>query len=189
MQDTGVLERDWRAEGLTPPLHRALTFTKTGLVLGRGTFLAGFAKDGWGKGWRGTSHLSLDGHEARVLSLLTAAHGKPVAGGVVEKLRRAREFWCADEKTLAQIHLAFIGLPKIDEMGAYRLFLAGVALEKGLDPSDLMKALGFPRAARDLEKYWEDQPRRPAGSGRESGQWTSGGGGDAPRVPVFNSWD
>lgn len=39
-----------------------------------------------------------------------------------------------------------------------------------------MKALGFPRAARDIEKYWEDQPRVPAGSGRESGEWTSGDG-------------
>lgn len=76
---------------------------------------------------------------------------------------------------MAQIHLAFIGLPKIDEADAYRLFLAGTALEKGLDPSDLMKALGFPRAARDLEKYNPDQPRVPAGNGRESGQWTKDG--------------
>ncbi|MGH6794986.1 MAG: hypothetical protein ACREDH_07260 [Methylocella sp.] len=111
----------------------------------------------------------------RVLSLLTAAHGEPVAEGVVEKIRRAGEFWSAGEKTLAQLHLAFIGLPTIDEVGAYRIFLAGVALEKGISPSDLMKALGFPRAARDLEKYWEDEPRVPAGSGRESGEWTTDG--------------
>jgi hypothetical protein len=61
-------------------------------------------------------------------------------------------------------------------MDAYRLFLAGTALEKGVSPSDLMEALRFPRAARNIEKYWEDQPRVPAGSGRESGQWTSGDG-------------
>ncbi|MGH6794854.1 MAG: hypothetical protein ACREDH_06580 [Methylocella sp.] len=42
-----------------------------------------------------------------------------------------------------------------------------------------MKALGFPRAARDLEKYNPDEPRVPAGSGRESGEWTSGDGGGA----------
>jgi hypothetical protein len=69
-----------------------------------------------------------------------------------------------------------MGLPKIDETGAYRLFLAATTLERGLSPSDLMKALGFPRAARGIEKYWEDQPRVPAGSGRESGQWTAGDG-------------
>ncbi|MGH6857355.1 MAG: hypothetical protein ACRECP_06885, partial [Methylocella sp.] len=90
--------------------------------------------------------LALDGNEARILSLLTAAYGKCIPEGVVEKIRRAGEFWCAGEKTLAQIHLAFIGLPQIDEADAYRLFLAEVALEKGVEPSDLMKALGFPRA-------------------------------------------
>lgn len=119
--------------------------------------------------------LDLDGSETRLLSLLTAARGEPVAEGVAEKIRRAAEFWCAGEKALAQIHLAFLGLPTIDETGAYRLFLAGTALEKGVSPSDLMKALGFPRAARDLEKYNPDQPRVPAGSGRESGQWTTDG--------------
>ncbi|MGH6852610.1 MAG: hypothetical protein ACREDJ_05300, partial [Methylocella sp.] len=170
MQDTDVLDRRWRDEGLGRPLLRALTFSQAGLALGRGTLLAQFEKK------RLARHLALDGNEARVLSLLTAAYGKPVAGGVVEKIRRAGEYWCAGEKALAQIHLAFIGLPRIDEMGAYRLFLAGVALEKGLEPRDLMQTLGFPRAARDLHKYWEDQPRLPAGSGRESGEWTTGDG-------------
>ncbi|HEX3495578.1 MAG TPA: hypothetical protein VHT02_00125, partial [Methylocella sp.] len=168
IQETDVLDRHWRDEGLSRPLHRAMTFGQAGLVLGRGTLLAKFEKER-------PRGLALDGNEARVVSLLTAAHGKPVARGAVEKIRRAGEFWCAGEKTLAQIHLAFLGLPQLDEMGAYRLFLAGVALEKGIEPDDLMRALGFPRAARDLEKYWEDQPRVPAGSGRESGEWTSGG--------------
>jgi hypothetical protein len=126
--------------------------------------------------------LALDGEEARLLSLLTAAYREPLAGGVIEKIRRAGEFWRAGEKALAQIHLAFLGLPKIDETDAYRLFLAGTALEKGASPSDLMKALGFPRAARDIEKYWEDQPRVPAGSGRESGEWTTGDGASGANV-------
>jgi hypothetical protein len=82
---------------------------------------------------------------------------------------------------LARLHLALIGLPTIDETGAYRLFLADMALKKGLGPIDLMKALGFPQSARDLEKYSEDQPRVSAGNGRESGQWTSGDGSGAPR--------
>ncbi|MGH9830555.1 MAG: hypothetical protein ACREDR_45695 [Blastocatellia bacterium] len=34
----------------------------------------------------------------------------------------------------------------------------------------------FPRAARDLEKYNPDQPRVPPGSGRESGERTTGDG-------------
>jgi hypothetical protein len=169
IQDTDVLDQHWHDEGLSRPLHRALTFTHAGLVLERGTLLAEFEKERPARG------LALDGNEARILSLLTAAHGEPVAGGVTAKIRSAGEFWRYGEKTLAQLHLAFIGLPTIDETSAYRLFLAGTALEKGLDPSDLMKALGFPRAARDLEKYSPDQPRVPAGSGRESGQWTKDG--------------
>jgi hypothetical protein len=151
-----------------------LTFAQAGLVLGRGTLLAEFGKEGLAAGG-----LALDRNEARVLSLLTVAYREPLGGGVIEKIRRAGEFWRSGEKALAQIHLAFLGLPKIDETDAYRLFLAGTALEKGASPSDLLKALGFPRAARDIEKYWEDQPRVPAGSGRESGEWTSGGASGA----------
>jgi hypothetical protein len=49
-----------------------------------------------------------------------------------------------------------------------------------------MKALGFPRAARDLEKYNPDQPRVPAGSGRTSGEWTNGAGANTfvPAPPL-----
>ena len=164
MQNIDAFERDWRDRGLGRPLHREMTFTEAGLALGRGTILAEFEKKG-----RAARGLALDGNEARLLSLLTAAYREPLAGGVIEKIRRAGEFWRADEKALAQIHLAFLGLPKIDETDANRLFLAGTALEKGVSPSDLMEALGFPRAARDIEKYSPDQPRVPAGSGRESG--------------------
>jgi hypothetical protein len=167
MQDADLLDRHWRNGGFGRPFHRVMTFTQAGLALGRGTVLAEFEKQKLAAGG-----LTLEGHEARVLSLLTAAYGKPIAERTIEKLRCAGELWCAGEKALAQIHLAFIGLPKLDETGAYRLFLAAAALEKGLDPRELMKALGFPRAARDLEKYNPDQPRVPAGSGRESGEWT-----------------
>ncbi len=55
-------------------------------------------------------------------------------------------------------------------MAAYRLFRAERVLEKGACPSDLLKALGFPEAARDLAQYSLDQPRVPKGSGRESGR-------------------
>jgi hypothetical protein len=156
-----------------------MTFTQAGLALGRGTILAEFERKG-----RVAGGLALDGKEARLLSLLTAAFAAPVAPHVVEKIRRAGEFWRGGEKALAQIHLALMGLPKIDEADAYRLFLAGTALEKGLDPSDLMKALGLPRAARDIEKYNPDEPRVPAGSERESGQWTSEDGDGAGRTTV-----
>ena len=174
MQETDAITRDWREWRVGRPLHREMTFTEAGLALGCGTLLSEFEKKG-----RVADGLALDGNEARLLSLLTAAYRQPLAGGVIEKIRRAGETWRSGDKALAQIHLAFLGLPKIGEADAYRLFLARTALERGASPSELMKALGFPRAARNLEKYWEDQPRVPAGSGRESGEWTSGDGGGA----------
>jgi hypothetical protein len=73
MHETNFLERDWHDGGLGSPFHRAMTFTQAGLVLGRGTLVASFAKDAWGKGQLATAPLFLDGHEARILSLLTAA--------------------------------------------------------------------------------------------------------------------
>jgi hypothetical protein len=85
MQETDILERNWRVAGLGHPLHRAMTFTQAGVVLGRGiTLLAEFERNG-----RVSSGLAFDGEEARVLSLLTAAYGKPVAEGAIEKIRRA----------------------------------------------------------------------------------------------------
>jgi hypothetical protein len=40
---------------------------------------------------------------------------------------------------------------------------------------------------RFQQKYSPDQPRVPAGSGRESGRWTDGGGSGAGRDPGFSS--
>jgi len=54
-----------------------------------------------------------------------------------------------------------------------------------MKPRALMKALGFESADR-LIKYDPDQPRVPAGSGRESGRWASseGGGSGATFKPT-----
>jgi hypothetical protein len=107
MQNTDAFERDWRDRGLGRPLHREMTFTQAGLVLGRRTLLAEFEKKG-----RTARGLAFDGKEARILSLLTAAFAAPVAPHIVEKIRRAGKLWRAGDKALAQIHLAFLGLPR-----------------------------------------------------------------------------
>jgi hypothetical protein len=77
MQNIDAFERDWRDRGLGRPLHREMTFTQAGLALGRGTLLAEFGK--------------------------TAAYREPLAGGVIEKIRRAGEYWRAGDKALAQV--------------------------------------------------------------------------------------
>jgi hypothetical protein len=84
MQKTDAFERDWRDRSLGRPLHREMTFTQAGLVLGRGTLLAEFGKEGLAAG-----SLAFDSEEARILSLLTATFAVPVAPHVVEKIRRA----------------------------------------------------------------------------------------------------
>jgi hypothetical protein len=74
-----------------------------------------------------------------------------------------------------------MGLPDIGKDAAYRLALAAELLDAGLAPRELARELEIDLPA-DLIKYDPDEPRVPAGSGRESGQWTSGdaaAGGDA----------
>jgi hypothetical protein len=54
-----------------------------------------------------------------------------------------------------------------------RLFVADELIEAGVTPRTLMKAQGFDPAPLDLLKanFNPDQPRIPAGSGRDSGRW------------------
>jgi len=169
------MARDFAAWRGCAPLHDSMTFTEAGLVLGRGTLLATLEEDaGVGGG--------LD--EPRVLALLTGAYGRQVPSDVVKKIRRASALWCAGDKGLAQIYLALAGLPPIGDWDAYRVHLVNKLLRRGLGPGDVLKIMGFEEEARELEKkYNRNQPRVAAGSGAESGRWTSaGGGGAAQRI-------
>ncbi len=67
-----------------------------------------------------------------------------------------------------------------------RLALAAELLDAGVAPRELARELGFDPPA-GLVKYDPDEPRVPAGSGRESGQWTTSGdaaSGDAAGSPL-----
>ncbi len=172
MQADDEIFADWVNWRCGAPLHESMTFANAGLLLGRGTLLAAF-----GKYARGAASDPINGNEARIVALLTGTFGRPLAGGVIAKMRRACAIWLGGDKGLAQIHLALTGLPRVGEWDAYCLHLADKSLARGVTPSELMKAIGFPNVARELEKYSANQPRVPAGSGRESGRGTSGGGG------------
>ncbi|MGH6840625.1 MAG: hypothetical protein ACREDV_00805 [Methylocella sp.] len=77
-------------------------------------------------------------------------------------------------------------LPEIGEDAAYRLSLAAEQIDAGVAPRELAGELGLDPPA-SLVKYDPDQPRVPAGNGRESGQWTSSGdaaSGDAAESPL-----
>ena len=99
--------------------------------------------------------------------------------------RRASEHWRDGDKALANIRLAFARLPRLDDRASlYRLLCAEDLLEQGVPPRLLLRAMGFESEESGLVKYDPDQSRIPAGSGRPSGQWTSGDAGTGASEPV-----
>jgi hypothetical protein len=150
------------------PLSRSLVFTEASLMLGAGTSVAPMRRDG-----EGVETLDLSG-EDRILALLTVAFSAPVNAAVLVKLRRASELWAQGDKSLAQIHLEHLRLPKLENgEQAFRLFLADQLIASGHSPRGLCKVLGF-ELPKGLRKFSPDQARD------DHGRWTSGGaGGDA----------
>lgn len=140
---------------------RAAEIGETGLVIGAGTLLARMTKD---------KRLALYADHGRLLALLSVACGRPVPADVLIHIEAAADYWRRGDKALAHLRLIFAGLPRLDDpVDAYRLRLAEYLLDEGMPPEVLMKELGLDPSA--LVKYDPDQPRVPAGSGRESGRW------------------
>jgi hypothetical protein len=168
----GVVER-FEGEFLTlrkrRALHVSMAFTDAGLALGAGTILAPMRRDG-----TGAEGLDLYG-EDRILAALTATFLASVDVALLAKLRHASDLWSRGEKSLAQIYLTQLSLPRIDEPQAFQLFLADRLMASGFSPRELCKQLGFELPA-GLKKYSPDQPRVPAGNGRASGRFGSTGG-------------
>jgi hypothetical protein len=159
----GVVERP-EGEFLTlrkrRVLHASLTFTEARLALGAGTVLAPVRRDA-----AGAESFDLSGGD-RILAALTAAFMAPVDAALLGKLRRPCHLWAGGEKSLAQIYLAQLRLPRIDEEQAFRLFLADRLMASGFSPRELCKQLGFALPA-GLRKSDPDQPRD------DHGRWTS----------------
>ncbi|MGH6811919.1 MAG: hypothetical protein ACREDM_06065 [Methylocella sp.] len=147
-----------------------MEITGEGLTRGAGTVLAKMARDG-----RGAPRVALD-DGPRAMALLATAYERPVAAHVLGKMRRACDLWNAGEKALAHIHLAYANLAPCDNDLALRLFVADELFEAGVAPATLMKEQGSRPAPRDLLKanFNPDQPRVPADSGYESGEWSGG---------------
>lgn len=143
--------------------------TSEAVMPGEGMILAKASQ-----GRNGGLRLTLD-DEPRVMALLALAFERPVKPFVAAKTARACERWNEGEKALAHIHLAHVGLAVRDEERALRLFAANELLKSGVTPQALLKAQGFDPAPLALLRYHPDQPRVPAGNGRESGRWTSDG--------------
>jgi len=148
----------------TTPIQGRMTLTGQGLVLGAGTVLAKLDNKA----------LPIEAEQERIWTLLSVDYGEKISQAVLGSLRRvAKHLQCGD-KSLAAIQLAQMGLPDIGEDAAYRLALAAELIDAGVAPRELAQELRFDPPA-DLVKYNPDEPRVPAGSGRESGQWTTSG--------------
>ena len=115
--------------------------------------------------------------ESRLVALLAAAHGRPIASSPLNHIQRALEKKQDGDLVLALIHLALSGLSKLRDPkeDARRLFMADALMAEGVQPLVIVKGLGLGQASFDeaLDKYSADQPRVSAGN-PDGGQWTSG---------------
>jgi hypothetical protein len=179
-----VLNRQPRGGSRAPapiePINTVLRIAAEGLVLGAGTVLL---PAGGPRQLRTTK-----GCEARVLALLSAAYGTAIDPAVLGNIERAAKAWNAGDDCLAYIHLAHARLGELPypHAAAQRLVIVDAFLKAGGSPRTVFKGLKLDAPYIDaLEKdYNPEEPRVPPGSGKPSGEWTRGGGGEAARPPV-----
>lgn len=186
-----------------PEWAEQLTLCSEGVVLGKGTVIAGLVELPFG----GTG-LDLDGREGAVLALLSLARRALAPADVLEKLASASRALSRGDASVAAIALAQLGQPPLtDEALAKSLNVAADRLKLGEKPLDLLCKAGFAMAT--LRKVfgqtetWRklNRNRVPAGC-PEGGQFCSGNAGydptyggalPEPKLPLppspFTSWD
>ena len=169
MQELERLEKQWNNAARFRGIRANFCLDDEGLTLGAGTLLAKRNHDG---------SLALDGEEEKVLTLLSIACGKALDPSALKPIRRASEIARDGDECRAAMHVALAKLPNISDPidAARRLFIAEGLIAAGVAPCDIWKAVGFnPAILNLLAKYNSAEPRVPPGSGKPSGEWTSGG--------------
>jgi hypothetical protein len=161
-----TLHADWTARGTSMRVAALPEFVDGALMLGAGTKLA---------------DLSTPNREAeaeRAIALLSVAVGRPLDATAAKHARRALDRARNGDAPLAMTHLAPAGVGRLDDPreDARRLFIADGLMKAGVSPAAILAALSdtAPPSNELNRAYDPDQPRVPAGSGRPSGQWTSG---------------
>jgi hypothetical protein len=154
-----ALRKQWAARQPRAPIADSLRFDGADVVLGAGTRIAGRSGD----------------IDRRAIALLSTAYRKYIDQSAFRHLRRALHSRANSDDPLALIHLALTGLGKLEQPqdDSRRLFMADGLMKAGVAPEIILNALeldGSDSGALD-RAYNPDQPRVPAGSGRESGQW------------------
>lgn len=169
------LAERWRQRRRNAAFLSAPAFDQHGLLLGRGTLLLPFTRSILAGRVDPAAH-------GRLLALLAVAACGRIARDPCEAILPAMRCWASGDRALAAIRLALARLPRLaSDRDAHTLFLAEAGLDAGLSPRALLAELGH-AALAPLLKDAADQPRVPAGSGRASGRWTSGAGGQQEGV-------
>ena len=169
-----ALRKRWDARAAAAAVHATMAFVGDELVLGAGTRLGGVARGA------GLADEPDPVDDVRLAAKLSAAYRRPIGAPTLRYIRRALAKQGEGETAAALTHLALTGLPRLlqPEQDARRLFMADGLMEAGVAPRTIVEALDLDPAPLDelARRYDPDQPRVPAGSGRESGQWTNGDG-------------
>ena len=147
MQSVAILKKRFEEYAWWRPLDRAMAINDAGLVLGAGTVLAETARDP-----TGAPVLKLEGHEERLLALLSVAYRGNVSSDLFRRIERASKQWMLGDKCLAHIELAYANLPKLENNeDAFSLYLADALIDDGMSPRTLLKELGHDRTLLDLQ--------------------------------------
>ena len=145
--------------------HPAISMTDEGLVCGAGSTLVRMARTGSG--------LLVEDDAGRLIAMLSAAFSRRMSSAeIVPHVRAAAETLVSRRQGCRQLPLDLRAAPATAKHGGRRA-----------TPPRRIRARPRARARRPdegarlrraiVEKYWEDQPRVPAGCGIESGRWTS----------------
>jgi len=173
MRQLEQLKKQWHDSARLRGVQVYIGLGSDGLTLGARTVLAKRNPDG---------SLALDGNETKVFTLFSVAYGQALEPSVLKTIRRVSDSARDGDECKAAMYLALAKLPRISDPAdtARRLFIADGLIAAGVAPRDIWKALDFDPAIFDsLTKYNQDQPRVPAGNGKPSGEWTSGGAANA----------
>lgn len=119
-------------------------------------------------------------HAGRLDLMLAIAFRQRVPRAAFSQFLSAVENSRRGEQALANLRLALSGLSQIRDVHDLpeRIEKVEILLSGGMEPEDVLAALDLDEEA-DFRKYDQAQPRVPAGSGPESGRWTSGSSGGA----------
>ena len=151
----------------TSDVVQAIALDAGGVTLGHGSRLVRFDPR--------TDTLGLDIDREQCLALLAISTRTPIDPSTILHLEAAAGYWERGDKALANLRLVFAGLPKLrDPADAARLRAAEYLLDQEMPPRELLRELDIDATALGLVKYDSDQPRVPAGQGKESGRWTDG---------------